>query len=261
MGAVTVDYNLSQFGPNGALHQSGKQLTALSLLNQAFVPPTGYSQPKPLKYQTEIYNWRTQAWDIVPAYVAPPLCMNGLQPYTGGTIAAPLQFLQAISVGNSPNTMTCRQVSPGSPNGPVTATPFQSAVTPTTVRPKVVVTAVSAKRAVTPTPAPPVTATPVSRGQGIVVATVIISSGGYNYGGQILALAFWVTALTLNWPTISMRTAWYEYVIRGIIATLTRWFLSIFRLVTPLNKKVTTQQTKRPMNHRDTETLALPKLS
>ncbi len=172
VGSVTVDFNLSQFGPNGVLRQAGKQPTELIISNQVFAPTTNYSQPKSIKYQTEIYNWKTGSWEVVPTYIAPPVCLEGLPSYMGGVVTPTLQILQALNSPGNPPTISCKPAPPG--NGGVGVVTATAALVKT-------ITATASKS--TPGSATPAlvkaTATPA--------AIVVAPGGGYNPGGQNLS--------------------------------------------------------------------------
>lgn len=175
VGEVDVDFNLNQFGQNGALQKAGKQPTELLLQtqNQAYVTS---GQPRPLSYQTQIYNWQTGVWDAVQTYVAPPICLAAVPVYQGGVVVTDSpQVLQLNNTSNQPSLL-CRQAL-SSTSGYKPVPTVTSAPPPTT---KVVTGAAKtpALTANTPTPVPiRATATPAP------------TYPAYGYNGQLYSFS------------------------------------------------------------------------
>jgi hypothetical protein len=156
VGDVTVSYSLPEFGPQGVLQQAGKRPNTLLLSNIAAIAASGYAQAKALVYTTAIYNWKTASWDAIPTYLASPICLTNILPYTGSGPTGSVQILQAKNVSSAASnacnrslptyprvsaaTATAKPTNPGS-----TSSLTSGATASTTTKPAI--------PSVTPTPA------------------------------------------------------------------------------------------------------------
>jgi hypothetical protein len=167
VGDLTVTYSLHEFGPQGVLRLVGKHPDTLLLSNIAAMSASGYGQAKALVYASAIYNWKTGNWDAIPTYLAPPLCLPDILPYTGSGSTGSVQILQARNISSSASNACSRSLTsyPRASAATATARPVSPSSTST-------ITGSAIPSTVTKSVMP--TVTPISANM----------PSGYSYNGQ-----------------------------------------------------------------------------
>ncbi|NWJ96221.1 MAG: hypothetical protein HXX20_10585 [Chloroflexi bacterium] len=105
-GSIIVDFDVS---PLVQILNQGQELSKLIIEAPAYsFNRTGYGPQQGPNYRAELYNYRSDKWELLPVVLAPTACLKQVPAYTGSPIVEPISGLSQLGAGAS---QTCLDVS------------------------------------------------------------------------------------------------------------------------------------------------------